>query len=100
MVFYGLMAYFAIRDASSTAARMIIAITFPIIVVLVGFSRIYLGVHYPSDVLGGYSAGLMWLAIITSDVELLRYWQLRMRRRAKRLSDSTPLPARDSASNS
>jgi undecaprenyl-diphosphatase len=32
--------------------------------VLIGISRIYLGYHYPTDVVGGYAAGAMWLAIV------------------------------------
>lgn len=33
-------------------------------ILAIGFSRIYLGVHYPSDVAAGYTAGLLWVSVI------------------------------------
>ena len=46
------------------------------IVSLVGLSRVALGAHFLSDVLGAIAAGLAWLAICVTSVETLRRRQL------------------------
>jgi len=46
------------------AARIAVWLVAVLMIFGIGFSRIYLGVHYPSDVLAGYAAGLVWVAAL------------------------------------
>jgi undecaprenyl-diphosphatase len=48
---------------AETRALLVIAI---VVVAAIGFSRVYLAVHYPTDVLGGYFAGIAWSAGVTA----------------------------------
>lgn len=62
MSFYGFIAYLLYVNMKSRWKYLIISL-FSIIILLIGISRVYLGVHYASDVLAGFSAGLAWLAV-------------------------------------
>jgi undecaprenyl-diphosphatase len=73
IVVYGLLAYLLIvffRPARNTRA-LIYAVVAPL-VLAIGISRIYLGVHYPSDVIGGFAAGIAWLSICLTGIRLAR----------------------------
>jgi undecaprenyl-diphosphatase len=72
VVGYGLLAYVLILHLRHRWARLTAVIGLSLLVALIGFSRIYLGAHYPTDVLGGYALGGCWLAICISAVELVR----------------------------
>ncbi len=69
VAFYGFIAYILIRQCKSWKTKIGILLAGLIIIFGVGFSRIYLGVHYLSDVWGGYLLGALWLIIGISITE-------------------------------
>ncbi|MBV9999655.1 MAG: phosphatase PAP2 family protein [Verrucomicrobia bacterium] len=60
-VTYGFLAYLLTRVPSTNFPRRIVIAALAILVLLIGFSRIYLGAHFLSDVIGGYAAAAVWL---------------------------------------
>ncbi len=71
LVVYGAVAAVVVRELGGSRARLGWLAATTVLVVVVGASRLYLGVHYLSDVLAGYSAGLALLLLLAGAVRLL-----------------------------
>jgi membrane protein DedA with SNARE-associated domain/membrane-associated phospholipid phosphatase len=71
-VVYGMLAYLAVLALRSWESRVAVVFEAALLVVLIGFSRMYLGVHYFSDVLAGYAAGGVWLSALVTGTETIR----------------------------
>lgn len=65
MAFFGLFVWLTWRYVRDGRLRAGLTALLCLMVVAVGFSRVYLGVHYASDVLGGFCASLIWLVAYT-----------------------------------
>ena len=61
VAFYGLLAFFAIREIKKPMLRLTILLMLLTLILLIGFSRVYLRVHYTTDVLAGFSIGICWM---------------------------------------
>lgn len=65
MAFYGLLIYLAYKNIKNTKLKYTICIGLTLLIALIGISRIYLGVHYPSDVAGGFLLSIAYLIVFT-----------------------------------
>ncbi|HET9746991.1 MAG TPA: phosphatase PAP2 family protein [Chitinophagaceae bacterium] len=63
-IFYGLLAYLVWRSSIKPSYKYMLAGLSVLFSLLIGFSRIYLRIHYTSDVIAGFCLGIAWLSIV------------------------------------
>lgn len=63
MSLYGILTFLLWRHIKVKWGRMLLIVMSTLMILTIGISRIYLGVHYPSDIIAGYLAGGFWIAM-------------------------------------
>lgn len=79
-ILYMFIAYLIASGLKNKAQRWIVAAVAFLFVLLIGISRIVLGAHYPSDIIGGYTLGLIWLFLWITLYEIVK---VRLNKRGK-----------------
>ena len=84
---YATVAYLAARLQRRRRSRMITHAVAGALIVAIGFTRLYLGVHYPSDVAAGIVVGLAWAGFCMATLEAVQLFARRPRHRGGRRND-------------
>ena len=79
LVGYGMLAYvIGSTRIESVRGRVRLAVATVVLVLAMGISRLYLGVHYFSDVVAGYAVGILWLSVCISGLQVVQRRRLSM----------------------
>jgi undecaprenyl-diphosphatase len=73
LIGFAMLAYtiIQVRQVKSIGAQIGIWAAAVVMIALVGYSRIYLAVHYLSDVVAGYTLGVLWLAVCFTGLQMV-----------------------------
>ena len=63
MVLYGLLIYFVYKYVKNRILKIALISVLSILIIAIGFSRVWLGVHFPTDVIGGFALGICCLCL-------------------------------------
>lgn len=71
VLFYGLLAYLFIPKMPSLFWKWVVALAAILTMAFIGFSRVFLGGHYMTDIVAGYALGLAWAGLVFTIIESL-----------------------------
>jgi undecaprenyl-diphosphatase len=68
---FGLLAYLVAPKMATRFGKFLVIATAVAMCVYIGFSRVFIGHHYPSDILAGFAVGIAWAGLVYTTVELI-----------------------------
>lgn len=91
VTFYGLLIYFIwINKAISRSVRLVTVTFLIVFIIAIGISRVYLRVHYASDVIAGFCIGVIWLTIAIFTIDKIEAYTKRNLRKVVEDPDTLP----------
>lgn len=97
-IVYTTVAYLAARLHKRRWARWLVMSAAFVVIAMISISRLYLGVHYPSDVVAGLAIGLAWAGFCMATLEAIQKFGIR--RDPRILRDETPAPPKEPVASS
>jgi membrane-associated phospholipid phosphatase len=88
VTFYGLLIYIIYKTVKTVAIKWTIISLLIFLIIIIGFSRIYLRVHYTTDVIAGFSVGFLWLVFA---IYLLNRMERYSRRKLNKVVSEEPV---------
>lgn len=86
--FYGFLIYIIYNLKLNSWIKSVLIAIFSLLILAIGISRIYLGVHYPSDVAGGFIAGFIWVVFCVILFHVIDLLRKRMQKKKENLKNS------------
>jgi undecaprenyl-diphosphatase len=68
---FGFLAYLIVPKIASRGGKIAVIALATLIILYIGFSRIFVGDHYPLDVLSGYGLGIAWAGLVYTAIEII-----------------------------